>query len=334
MSSFQENRYKFSLREPLSLVKEINEEKKEAFKEEIDNLKIQLEEYRILIKDLNYDEPSYIDRNRILNTAYFIIEETEIFDYLIKEKKFPLNKILKTTPLSRDFLDKWKCFIIAYVILLSNPEYKELQEYIKVVESDEIKAIEEIKENVEVKDHKGIIVEKNLRSISILTSKGEILRVKGSKSDEIGEEVIREKIKTLKNYKLQISILISLIALISMITMFRFNNIDKTIIVETTSTITLEVNADNIIVNSYSKTEKGKKLIQDLQLEKKKIDESLTNIINYAMNNEMIPSYGIVVKVTGNPVENQDLTKTEEFIRENSLQVKFNNSGDENKVSE
>lgn len=334
MSSFQENRYKFSLREPLSLVKEINEEKKEAFKEEIDNLKIQLEEYRILIKDLNYDEPSYIDRNRILNTAYFIIEETEIFDYLIKEKKFPLNKILKTTPLSRDFLDKWKCFIIAYVILLSNPEYKELQEYIKVVESDEIKAIEEIKENVEVKDHKGIIVEKNIRSISILTSKGEILRVKGSKSDEIGEEVIREKIKTLKNYKLQISILISLIALISMITMFRFNNIDKTIIVETTSTITLEVNADNIIVNSYSKTEKGKKLIQDLQLEKKKIDESLTNIINYAMNNEMIPSYGIVVKVTGNPVENQDLTKTEEFIRENSLQVKFNNSGDENKVSE
>ena len=334
MSSFQENKYKFSLKEPLNIVKELNYEEQEEFREEIENLKIELEEYRVLIKDLDYDEPSYINRNKILDIAYFIIEEPEIFDYLISKKKFPMNKILKTTPLHRNFLEQWKCFIIAYVILLSNPKYKGLQNYIKIVEADKITAIEEIKENVEVKDHKGIIINKGLRSVSILTSKGEILRVKRLKEDEIGEEVIRGKIKTLKNYKLQIAILISLVALISIVTIFRFNNIDKTIIIETTSKITLEVNSDNIIVNAYSKTEKGQKMLESLNLKKQKVDNSLKNIIDYASNNEMIPNSGIVVKVTGDPLEDRALSETEKYIRENNLQVKFNNSGDENKVSE
>lgn len=334
MSSFQENKYKFSLKEPLNIVKELNYEKQEEFREEIENLKMELEEYRVLIKDLDYDEPSYINRNKILNIAYFIIEEPEIFDYLISKKKFPMNKIMKTTPLHRDFLEQWKCFIIAYVILLSNPQYKELQNYIKIVEADKITAIEEIKENVEVKDHKGIIINKGFRSVSILTSKGEILRVKRLKEDEIGIEVIRRKIKTLKNYKLQIAILLSLVALISIITIFRFNNIDKTIIIETTSKVTLEVNSDNIIVNAYSKTEKGQKMLESLNLKKQKVDNSLKNIIDYASNNEMIPNSGIVVKVTGDPLEDGALSETEKYIRENDLQVKFNNSGDENKVSE
>lgn len=334
MSSFQENKYKFSLKEPLNIVKELNYEEQEEFREEIENLKMELEEYRVLIKDLDYDEPSYINRNKILDIAYFIIEEPEIFDYLISKKKFPMNKIMKTTPLHRDFLEQWKCFIIAYVILLSNPQYKELQNYIKIVEADKITAIEEIKEIVEVKDHKGIIINKGFRSVSILTSKGEILRVKRLKEDEIGAEVIREKIKTLKNYKLQIAILLSLVALISIITIFRFNNIDKTIIIETTSKITLEVNSDNIIVNAYSKTEKGQKMLESLNLKKQKVDNSLKSIIDYASNNEMIPNSGIVVKVTGDPLEDGALNETEKYIRENDLQVKFNNSGDENKVSE
>lgn len=334
MSSFQENKYKFSLKEPLNLVKELNYEKQERFREEIENFKLELEEYRVLIKDLDYDEPSYINRNKILDIAYFIIEEPEIFDLLISKKKFPMNKIMKNTPIHREFLEQWKCFIIAYVILLSNPEYKELQNYIKIIEADKITAIEEIKENVEVKDHKGIIINKGFKSVSILTSKGEILRVKGLKGDEIGVEVIRGKIKTLKNYKLQIAILISLVALISTITIFRFNNIDKTIIIETTSKITLEVNSDNIIVNAYSKTEKGEKMLESLNLKKQKVDNSLKNIIDYASNNEMIPNSGIVVKVTGKPLDDGSLSETEKYIRENELQVKFNNSGDENKVSE
>lgn len=334
MSSFQENKYKFSLKEPLNLVKELNYGKEEEFREEIENLKMELEEYRVLLKDLDYDEPSYIDRNRILNIAYFIIEELEIFEYLIDKKKFPINGIMKRTPIKREFLEQWKCFIIAYVVLLSNPEYKKLQNYIKIVEADKITAIEEIKENVEVKEHKGIIINKGFRSVSILTCKGEILRVKGTKEDEIGLEVVREKIKTLKSYKLQISVLLSLVALILIITIFRFNKIDRTVIIETTSTITLEVNSDDIVVNAYSRTEKGEKMLESLNLKRKKIDGSIKGVINYASENEMIPSSGIVVTVTGNPLKYGSLSKTEEFIKEKDLQVKFNNSGDENKVSE
>ena len=334
MSSFQEDKYKFSLKEPLNLVKELNYGKEEELKEEIEKFKSELEEYRVLLKDLDYDEPSYINRNKILNIAYFIIGELEIFDYLIEKKKFPINRIMKRTPIKKEFLEEWKCFIIAYIILLSNPEYKELQDYIKVVESVKIMAIEEIKENLEVKDYKGIIINKGFRSVSILTCKGEILRVKGSKEDKIGVEVVREKIKTLKTYKLQIAILLSLVALISIVTIFRFNKIDKTIIIEATSSITLEINSDDIVVNAYSKTEKGEKMLEDLSVKRLKVDESIKNIINYANDNEMIPSSGIVVKVTGNPLEYRALSETEEFIKEKGLQVKFNNSGDENKVSE
>ncbi|WP_300380533.1 hypothetical protein [Clostridium sp.] len=333
MSNFQEDKYKFSLIQPLNLVKG-NNYGKEGFKEELEEFKIELEEYKILLKDLDYDEPSYINRNKILNIAYFVIGELEIFDYLIEKKKLPVNRITKITPINRSFLEEWKCFIIAYVILLSNPIYKELQNYIKIVEASEITAIEEIKENVDINEHKGIIINKGFRSISILTYKGEVLRVKSLKSDEIGDEVIRDKIKKLKNYKLQISVLCSLVALISIITIFRFNSIDRTIIIETTSTITLEINSDDIVVNAYSKTEKGKNMIDSLKIKRLKLDESIKKIINYANDNEMIPQSGIVVKVTGNPLGYGALSETEEFIKEKELQVKFNNSGDENKVSE
>ena len=75
-------------------------------------------------------------------------------------------------------------------------------------------------------------------------------------------------------------------------------------------------------------------MLEELKVKNNDVDLALKNILDYANNNEMVPSTGIVLKVTGEPLKNKDIKDTEEYIAENKLEVKFNNSGDENKVSE
>lgn len=67
MGIFEYDKYKFSMKAPINLALEDIVEKRE---EEIERLKEDLLNYKILIKDLVHDEPSYILRNKILNIAY------------------------------------------------------------------------------------------------------------------------------------------------------------------------------------------------------------------------------------------------------------------------
>src|SRR5690606_20523422 len=112
--------------------------------EEIEKLSEDLLNYKILIKDLIHEKVSYTIRNKILNIAYFIIEDVELFEYLNTTRKFPINRILKRTPIEKEFLQTWKEYIITYVVILSNPNYKYIQEYIQIVEAINILGVDEI----------------------------------------------------------------------------------------------------------------------------------------------------------------------------------------------
>jgi len=329
--TFQQYKYKFSTKAPINVVSEDITEKRE---EEINRLKEDLIEYKILIKDLVYDKPSYDIRNKILNISYFIIENIEIYDYLIKNKEFPLKLLLENTPLERTFLEQWKDFIITYSIILSDPTYHYLQDYLQIVEAIQVLGSEEIFENKEVEEHRGLLLHKGKFSSVILSSKGEFIKVKSNKEEKIGEEILAKESISLKKYKTQIAIFFSLIGFIFLIASYKYNNIDKTLVIEITSTITLELNSSNKVVNYSSNSEEIKEILKELKIKNNHVDSVLINILDYASNNEMIPSTGIVLKVTGEALEDRDIKNTEEYIAENKLEVKFNNSGDENKVSE
>lgn len=330
MSSFEYNKYKFSIKTQSSLALEDIIDKRQ---EEIEKLKEDLLEYRILIKDLSFEEPSYIIRNKILNISYYIIEEEELFEYLNRTKKFPLNRLLKRTPIEKDFLIEWKEYIITYCLILSNPNYGYLQEYLQVVEAINILGAEEIRENDKEEEHTGIIVSKGLINSVILTSKGEFIKVKTKKNNIVGEEIVSKESFKVKKYKLQISILLSVIAIIGAIFGFQYRAIDKTVVVDTTSSITIEMNKFNKIINVYTPTEKGNIMLDELNIKKLDIDNAVKSILNYAMNNEMIPNTGIVITVTGTALKYDGLKESEKFIKDNNLEVKLNNSGNEQKIS-
>ena len=330
MGSFEYDKYKFSMKSPANLALDDIIEKRE---DEIERLKEDLLNYKILIKDLIHEETSYILRNKILNIAYFIIEEVEIFDYLNTTKKFPINRLLKRTPIDKEFYQEWKEYIIAYVVILSNPNYKYLQEYIQIEEAINILGSEEIMQVKRDEEHRGIILSKGINSAIILTSKGEFIKVKAGKDNKVGEDFVGKESFKLKKYKLQISIFLSIILAVLIISLVQYRLIDKTIVIETTSLITLEVNKFDKIIDAYTQTEKGNKMLEVLNINNSEIDTSIKEILNYAIDNEMIPDEGFLITITGKPLKYNALEKTEKFIEEKELKVKLNNSGDEHKVS-
>ena len=331
MSSFEYDKYKFSINPPANLALDDVIEKRQ---DEIEMLKEDLLDYRILIKDLTYEETSYIIRNKLLNIAYFIIEEVELFDYLNKTKKFPLNRLLNRTPINKEFYNQWKEYIIAYVVILSNPNYQYLQQYIQIEEAINILGSQEIMQNNKKEEHRGLILSIGLGgSAIILTSDGEFIKVKAGKDNKVGEDFIGKESFKLKKYKLQISIFLTIIIAVLTIGLVQYKLIDKTIVIETTSEITLEVNKFDKIINAYTQTEKGNELLEKLNLGNMEIDTSIKEILNYAIDNEMIPGDGFLITVTGNPLKYDELKITENFIKEKELKVKLNNSGDEHKVS-
>lgn len=333
MNNFQEYKYKFSTLSVLEVVKE--NEMIENVIEEINKLKQELQKYNILIKDLSFDETTYDERNKALNIAYSIIENEDLFKFFNDNNKFIVNKVAKHLPVERKTLEELKDYIVLYFIILSDPNFSFIQNYLNIVEAINVLAIDEIRE-IKSEDNmsKGIVVHRGLINDVILTSKGEVLKIKKNKEVRIGEESIGVEFLNLRKYKLHISILAIVVILVAGITIYKNNNIKNIIIVETTSTITIELNDKNNLVNVYSKTDKGKELINKLNLRGIHIDDSLVKILDYAVENGMSPDSGFIVKVTGSPLGYNDLIKVEEYIKEESLQVKFNNSGDENKVSE
>ena len=330
MSNFQEDKYKFSMKTPSNLALD---DVVESRKEEIERLKEDLLEYKILIKDLTYDEVSYINRNKILNIAYFIIEEMELFDYLNTTKKFPINRLLKRTPIDKEFYIQWKEYIITYVVILSNPNYKYLQDYIQIEEAINILGSEEIMQINKEEEYRGIILSKGLNSAIILTSKGEFIKVKAGKDNKVGEDFIGKESFRLRKYKLQISIFLSILVVIVSLGLIQYRLIDKTVVIETTSSITLEVNKFGKIIDAYTQTEKGNIMLEKLNVENDNIDVSMKEILNYAIDNEMIPDTGVLITITGKALKDKDLALTEKFIEEKELKVKLNNSGDEHKIN-
>lgn len=288
----------------------------------------ELSTYNVLIKDLVNVQIKESDRDISLNVAHYIIGNEEILQKMVQKKDLPILKVSKLTKLRPDFLEKCRDYIIVYYIILSNPDYKCLQDYIKIKlkEDNNVLSIP----NKNEKMHKGLVIRLFGKSAYIITSKGEFFKIKVEDKVNIGQIVEGKEKRILKNYKIHISLLLFILIIIGSGIVIQYRTTQSIVIIETTSSIKMSINKFNKVIYAYSPTDKGKELINSVDPENKDIDEVISKVLEYAYKNEMIDlSKKTLVTVNGQPLKYGLLAKTDEIVSENNIPIAINNSGNQ-----
>ena len=330
MEKFQKNKYRFSSIKPLVL---ITDEVIEFRSQQIAMLISDLLKYKVLLRDLVKDNVSYSIRNELLNIAMFISNDIELYDRFIKEGDIPVDKIRIEARVDSKYINKYRDYIIVYTLILGNPDYKNLQDYIEIAENTEEDLEKDIIEYEEKNGVDGIVLESSKKNAIVMTSLGEFKKLKLKEPCFRGEEIKSVEKKSLKDYKLYASI-VSIFALIFVLSiLYKYNNVVSTIVVDTTSQIKLEINGFNRVLNVSSSTEKGNTLIAETGILDNNLDEALFKIMEYANENEMIKDSGTVITITGEALKHNSLEKTSDFVYKEDLKVRLNNDGSEHKLN-
>lgn len=330
MEKFQKNKYRFSSIKPLVL---ITDEVIEFRSQQISMLISDLLKYKVLLRDLVKDNVSYAIRNELLNIAMFITNDIELYDRFIKERDIPADKIRIEARVDSKYINKYRDYIIIYTLILGNPDYKNLQDYIEIDENTEEDLEKDIIEYEEKNGVDGIVLESSKKNAIVMTSLGEFKKLKFKGACFRGEEIKSVEKKSLKDYKLYVSI-VSIFALIFVLSIvYKYNNVVSTIVVDTTSQIKLEINGFNRVLNVSASTEKGSTLITETGILDNNLDEALFKIIEYANENEMLKDSGTVITITGEALKHNSLEKTSDFVYKKDLKVRLNNDGSEHRLN-
>jgi hypothetical protein len=289
--------------------------------------------YKVLLKDLVGHSPNYRDKTIILNIAYYIIEDTEIFEKISKKRELPFGKLGKETGASRAFLEIWQDYILAYVIILSNPNYKYIQDYLRVELKDESTAIE-LYQNKKVGTSKGLVLKVNGKSAIIMTTSGDFTKIKNTEQLEVGSEGEGRIKKGLTDYKVHIAIATVIIMLVSFGLYKDYNKVRTTVVITCTSQIKFELNRGNTIIYVHTAADKGKNMVATVNPMDENIDIALKACVDYAKNNNMIPDVGLVVTITGVPLKYGVLKETAQYVVDNNIVIKVNNAGNFHNIYE
>ncbi|MEG2868840.1 MAG: anti-sigma factor domain-containing protein [Terrisporobacter sp.] len=330
MDGFDKYKYRFSIFNTIRLAdtKVVLERGNQSIKM-IEELSL----YNIIIKDLINECPSINIRNQILNIAYYIVGDLEFYEETINEKKLPINKLTKKIAIEKSFFELWQEYIIVYVVILGNPNYKYIQEYLKIEENVSIIEVQELIPDKLETVTKGIVISKSRKKITVLTSKGEFKKIEIEGSVDIGEEVSGELVKSFKTYKLHIAIISILIITMISVIVIKYLTIAETIVINTTSSIKLEINCFNKVVNAQSQTDRGIEMLDKIQIQDEGKDDSIYKILEYALKNEMIPNDNILITVSGKVINFEELVRTNKFLEDNDISVKLNNFGNEHYIN-
>ncbi|AWK50569.1 hypothetical protein DIC82_05750 [Clostridium beijerinckii] len=291
----------------------------------------ELNMYSVLLKDLVNFSLKENDRNIALNIAYYITDNDDLLKTIIRKKDLPISKLSKLTKIKSEQIEKCRDYIIAYYIILTNPDYRLIQEYfrIKLREDNNVIGISNKKQDL----YKGLVIRSLKKSAYIVTSKGEFMKIKTDSKASIGELSEGRKKKTLRNYRIHISILLFILILIGSGIIIEYRRTQSIVVIETTSNIKININKFNKVIYAYSPTDKGQKLIDNVDILNKDIDEAMAEIFKYALNNEMLDlSKKTLVTINGQAIKYGLLTKTNKIISENNIPIVINNSGNQQKL--
>lgn len=328
--SFNKNKYIFSNKgKRKELNSKIISKQAQFYIKELNLYKINL---RMLIDNL----PLYSDRNLILNIAYYIVDNEEILDKLLRRKEIPIAILVKNTKVEKRFIEKWKHYIIAYTVLLYSNKFMSIFEYLNI-SFKELEVLSLVKNSNGDDDiYKGLVIFEGNKSAVILTTKGEFIRIKSSCNNKLGSILSGKEKKGLRHYK-HIIIAVLIIFIMTFGTfIYGYNKESSTIIIQSTSKIKLEINTFNKVIYTYSPTEKGKILLMELDLKHKDIGDSLEDIFKNLGENKMIPQdKKIEILITGKRIDTMKFSKLDKYLdkinndnnTENNIKLIINNSG-------
>lgn len=328
MEKFQSHRYVFS---NLPSILEVGEEAVGKREKQINLLLEELNNYRIVLKDLIIYKPNIKTKNLLLNVAYFIVDNVELLDIFKEKKELPVAKLGRFTKLPQGFLEKWEDYIVMYCLILSNPEYGLIQDYLKIEYLENYKEV--LSEETDTKSVKGLVIQINKRNDYLLTSNGELFKVERHNYEKVGDEHKAKEKRGLKHFKLEIGVFLLLLAAIGFLVYKDYSNPVSTILIQSTSQIKIQTNKYDKVVYAFAESEKGKAMLKDTDYLDKNIDNVLKSFIKYANTHDMITEDGLVITVTGDPIKYGTLEKTGKYIVDNNVLVLINNSGVQQKLS-
>lgn len=291
----------------------------------------ELNMYNVLYKDLLNFSLKENDRNIALNIAYYIADNDELLKIIIQKKDLPISKLSKLTKIKPKYIEKCRDYIIAYYIILTNPNYRHIKDYfrIKLREDNNVTSVSNKNQN----SYKGLVLKSLNKAAYIVTSKGKFLKIKTNSKANIGEICEGKKSKTLRNYRIHISILLVILILIGSGIIIEYRRVQSIIVIQATSNIKIHVNKFNKVIYAYSPTDKGKELVTNTNILNKDIDEAMAETFEYALNNEMLDlSKKTLVTINGQAIKYGLLAKTNKFISENNIPIIINNSGNQQKL--
>lgn len=325
---FRKDKYVFASMSPMLLMGDSVEENRNK---QIASFLNELSTHNVLIKDLVNFPISERDRNIALNVALYITNNEDLLEIVINKKDLPILKVSKLTKLKPDYLEKCRDYIIAYYIIIINPKYKSIQDYfnIKLKEDNNITRMP----NKDQRVHKGVTIKTFRGRAYILTFRGEFLKIKPNSEVKIGEACEGKEKKFLGNFKIHISILLVILIMIGSCIVIEYRRTQSIIVIETTSSIKIHINRLNKVIYMYSPTDKGRELIDHIDILNRDVDEATAKIFEYAFNNDMIdPNKKVLITINGQPIKYGSFTKTNKFISENNIPVIINNSGNQQKL--
>lgn len=292
--------------------------------------------YKVNLRMLIDNLPAYNDRNLILNISYYIVDNEEILDKLLRKKEIPVGILTKNTKVEKKFIERWKNYIIAYTVLLYSNKFMGIFEYLNI-SFKELEVLSLVKNsNEEDYIYKGLVIFQANKNAIILTTKGEFVRIKNSCDNKLGNILSGKEKKGLRHYKhIIIAILIIFIMIFGTL-IYGYSKESSTIIIQSTSKIKLEINRFDKVIYTYSPTEKGKILLMELDLKHKDIGDSLEDIFKKIDENKMIPQdKKIEILVTGKRIDTMKFSKLDKYLdkinnddnSKNNIKLIINNSG-------
>ena len=283
--------------------------------------------YGILMRDLVNYPLKEKERNLCLNIAYYIIENRDFQDVLLEKRILNIKKLSRATRIKSDYIKKWKDYIISYWIILNNPDYKFIQDYLKIKLNEKLENRIHDKKNEKL--YSGIVLKLLMHNTAyILTSIGEFKKVRLSSDTGVGSICNGKKRYSKNIIKIPFCIFLLISIIISIKIYSKYKTTSSIIVIETTSNIKLHTNTFNRVIYAYSPTDKGKTLISSIEMNNKKVDDVIDEIMEYGFKNKMISQENkLYITVTGQKLIYGELVKTSKFSAENDITVVINNGG-------
>ena len=328
---FDKNKYIFISMPNITLVSNSADENKSK---QISLFLDELSSYNIILKDLFNYPLNEEKRNISLNIAYYIMENEKINEKLDRKKQLPIKELCREVRMSREKIEDIKEYIITYYLILRNPDYKVIQDTLKIKlkENDKVKNIEAPKKQT---IYKGLVIKSNKKSAVIITSMGQFVKIGTKVKARVGQVYDGKECTGLKKYKIHIAIALMFLLIIGSATIIDYRRVSSIVIIETSSNIKIHVNKYKKVIYMYSPTEKGKLLISSVGAENENVDDAIEQVFEYAFNNDIIDKgKKTLITVSGDSLEYGSLPKTNKFISENKIPIVINNSGNQQKMPE